>query len=75
MVIHKTEETGASYRVNTIHAGAELGESWGGTGALTPVPQAHSALTGRSPGLMLPWLSPLSHARNAVQCTTEQVFA
>lgn len=49
----------------------ELGElALAGQVRLTPAPQAHSAVTGRSPGVMMPWLSAFMRIRNTVSCAT-----
>jgi hypothetical protein len=73
MVIRDTRESGVARRVNAIHSRHDLGGCEGGTGASTPAPQALSDLTGRSPGLMLPWLTTLRTVRNAVHFATELV--
>jgi len=60
---------------------AELGELVGGTGALTPVPQAQQTdsptarHTNRKGALAvtMPWARPLCATRNAVQFATERV--
>jgi hypothetical protein len=47
-----------------------LGE-WGAGQVLpTPIPQALSAEPGRSPGVMMPWLSAIPHIRDAVSSRT-----
>jgi len=53
----------------------ELGELAGGTGALTPVPQAHSASPEGALAVMMPWQCAISHLRNTVSCATEQAYA
>lgn len=75
VVGRNTEGIGVSEWMNGIHAPAELGECGGGTGALTPVPQAHSDSTGRTRGLMLPWPCSLRTLFHAVQFATEQAYA
>jgi hypothetical protein len=66
MVIESTRLSGAA----NGRVPVELGEWLGGTGASTPVPQAHSDSTGRSPGIMLPWVRPVRATSNAVQYLT-----
>lgn len=70
-MINQAEGIGGS----RFRDGAELGELAGGTGALTPAPQAHSVVPEGALALMMPWLSPLSHVRNAVHSDTEQAYA
>lgn len=70
MVISNTQRGGESRVILAFARGLSWENSRAGRVRLTLAPQARSDSPGRSPGPMMPWLRPLSCARNAVQFTT-----
>src|SRR6185295_18094899 len=80
MVIHVTEASGESRSDSYACAGVSWENGVPGKWRLRrriPGTKAtpFATRTGRSPGVIMPWLRVITHTRNAVQFATEQVYA
>lgn len=71
MVIHLTRHPAR----RGIDTRPELGELVGGTGALTPAPQAHSADPEGALAVTMPWQRAILRIRTTVSFAIEQAYA